>query len=756
MKMRKIIIAFLSALIIFGAMSACNLNGINDSADEQVSQAMVYDRGLSEGTTKYLGNIIGPKDQNNNDWDVYIPDEDSSCTWKYTDYWNQITAENDCKWGYLETSRDYFDPDVVARTKKIYDFAKSHGIPFKWHTLMWGDADHDEGTWRKGLSASDIRDEVVEWFEWVHDNFPNIDYIDVVNEACNKDLSFASAFNGQVSGYTGQAKYEWIVWSFMKAREIFGESTQLLINDFNIINGSKSTEYKTIIQTVQDYTYDYTHYDVKLKKNVTVKLPIIDGIGLQCHTFNLDKNNTATATSVLNSLAQTGLDIHIAEFDTNGGTDGYDNPSGQKDVVAAFFPIFWNHPAVVGVTYWGYRDGKTWKPYTNLFNGTNTTRPAMDYLIEFFDTTSGFFNLANDSIYGGIDVLGTGEEREPVVAQPENFGKPLNGLYTKFDFGSISGNKLNLKIWLLPFDDSTEKTIRDEKYPSDSAIKKYISENNGDSNSLSAIAAEKFNHSQDNMAELASLAFDGQVTLPDGGKTITISGAKIGSISLNNFVMTIKNLNTATSGGAAAVIKHSYNYTNDGKKYNVTGNLFVSGSTLSKSLNSSAAGSKAITASVTRHPFPIPGMHPAPVKDSDRYSFISLWSGKHLTVTSADNNAAVKAQPEQNWSSQDWIAEKVEGETNIYRIRNVWTGKYLHAQSNEEYAKAVCYELHSDWWSQQWVVEQIGFRKAKLKNRWTNRYLTVADNGDYADVLLQGLNTDWTSQDWEVDWLTFE
>ena len=47
------------------------------------------------------------------------------------------------------------------------------------------------------------------------------------------------------------------------------------------------------------------------------------------------------------------------------------------------FTMFWNHPKIVGVTYWGYIVGRTWVNGSGLINADGTERPALTWLIDF-------------------------------------------------------------------------------------------------------------------------------------------------------------------------------------------------------------------------------------------------------------------------------------------------------------------------------------------------------------------------------------
>lgn len=49
------------------------------------------------------------------------------------------------------------------------------------------------------------------------------------------------------------------------------------------------------------------------------------------------------------------------------------------------FTMFWNHPKIVGITYWGYIVGKTWRNGTGLMSSSGTERPALTWLKDFVE-----------------------------------------------------------------------------------------------------------------------------------------------------------------------------------------------------------------------------------------------------------------------------------------------------------------------------------------------------------------------------------
>jgi endo-1,4-beta-xylanase len=100
---------------------------------------------------------------------------------------------------------------------------------------------------------------------------------------------------------------------------------------------------------------------------------LIDGIGEQGHF--LEQADTSKMHANLNKLAATGLPIYISEYDVNVASD-----DEQLAIYRKQFPIFWENPAVKGITLWGYIEGKIWQTNAYLVKTKGSVRPALDWL----------------------------------------------------------------------------------------------------------------------------------------------------------------------------------------------------------------------------------------------------------------------------------------------------------------------------------------------------------------------------------------
>jgi endo-1,4-beta-xylanase len=296
---------------------------------------MLTNVGAGLARTKFLGNVIA-----------------NSAPANFATYWDQVTPENATKWGSVESSRDNMS---WGAADTAFNYAKSKGFPFKFHTLVWGS---QEPGWIGGLGAADQKAEVVEWIQAAGRRYGSAPLVDVVNEPLHAKPSYRNAIGGD--GSTG---WDWVIWSFQEARKAFPNS-KLLINEYGIISDPNATaNYLKII-------------------NLLKSRGLVDGIGIQCHQFNMDTVATSTMRSVLNSLAATGLPIYVSELDITG------DDATQLARYREKFPVLWEHAAVQGITLWGYIEGQTWKSGTHLITSSGNERPALKWLRQYLETAA--------------------------------------------------------------------------------------------------------------------------------------------------------------------------------------------------------------------------------------------------------------------------------------------------------------------------------------------------------------------------------
>ncbi|WP_239613466.1 endo-1,4-beta-xylanase [Cohnella mopanensis] len=292
--------------------------------------------GLAPTGSKFLGNVIA-----------------SSVPSNFGTYWNQVTPENSTKWGSVEGTRNTMN---WTQSDIAYNYAKTNGFPFKFHTLVWGS---QEPGWIGGLSATDQKAEVVQWIQAAATKYGGAEFVDVVNEPLHAKPSYKNAIGGD--GTTG---WDWVIWSFEQARQAFPNS-KLLINEYGIISDpNAASQYIAII-------------------NLLKSRGLVDGIGIQCHQFNMDTVSVSTMNSVLNTLSATGLPIYVSELDMTG------DDATQLARYKEKFPVLWENSNIKGITLWGYIQGQTWVDNTHLVTSSGAERPAMTWLKQYLGGNGG-------------------------------------------------------------------------------------------------------------------------------------------------------------------------------------------------------------------------------------------------------------------------------------------------------------------------------------------------------------------------------
>ena len=304
---------------------------------------------IAEGAPKFLGNLYSQAQRPG-----------------FESYWNQVTPENAGKWGSVERTRD----DMAwGELDAAYALARDNGWPFRFHVLVWG---NQQPTWMRALPPDQQLEEIEEWFRAVAARYPDLDYLEVVNEPLHDPPTDQPGDAGSGGYYdalggAGATGWDWVIRSFELAREIFPPETRLMLNDYNIVSSlAEARRYREIVGLLQ-------------------ARGLIDAVGVQGHAFST--RTGAPIGAVLDLLAETGLPIQVTELDVDGNPGRSptlsDDASDQIQLTAMqrVFPTVWQHPAVEGVTLWGWREGH-WRTEEDAFliRPDGSERPALAWL----------------------------------------------------------------------------------------------------------------------------------------------------------------------------------------------------------------------------------------------------------------------------------------------------------------------------------------------------------------------------------------
>jgi GH35 family endo-1,4-beta-xylanase len=297
---------------------------------------------LSTNPDKFLGNITTGWN-NDMDTDGFV----------FSDYWNQVTPENATKWGSVEGNRH--GTYNWGGADKAYKYAKEHGFPFKFHTLVWGSQYPD---WMNNLSTEKQYEAIEQWMDEAKKHYPDLQMIDVVNEAVS---GHAPAPYKNALGGDGKTGYDWIIKAFEMAHERWPDAI-LIYNDYNTYQWN-TDQYIDLVRTIRD-----------------AGAPI-DAYGCQAH--DLKGCSASTLKSTLKKIQDAlKMPMYVTEYDISD-----ENDNNQLRDYKAQIPLLWEADYCAGITLWGWIYGKTWSQaqYSGLIKNKKE-RPALEWLREYMQT----------------------------------------------------------------------------------------------------------------------------------------------------------------------------------------------------------------------------------------------------------------------------------------------------------------------------------------------------------------------------------
>lgn len=302
------------------------------------------DAQLSSNPDKFLGNITTGW-PGSMDWDGF----------KYSDYWNQVTPENGTKWGTVQgggkNSYNWTGAD------NAFKYAQQHGFPFKFHCLVWGS---QYPNWISSLSPEERYQAIVNWMDAAKNKYPDLQMIDVVNEAMNGHQADTYLMSEALGG-AGETGYDWIIKAFELAHERWPNAI-LIYNDYNVLQWGVD-EFIGLVGTLRD-----------------AGAPI-DAYGCQAHHFTLNECSKSTLQNNLKRIQDAlKIPMYITEYDIS-----FANDTQQETKYKEQIPLFWEADYCAGVTLWGWFVGQTWADNTGLIKNKQE-RAALQWLRDYMQT----------------------------------------------------------------------------------------------------------------------------------------------------------------------------------------------------------------------------------------------------------------------------------------------------------------------------------------------------------------------------------
>lgn len=270
-----------------------------------------------------------------------------------------LVPTNELKWQALRPSPNRFN---FTRADWMARFARSHGMLFRGHTLVWHNAlpDWFASTVNKQNAEKYLREHISrvaghyagQMHSW-----------DVVNEAIEPQVQRADKLrNTPWFRFLGQ---EYIDIAFRAARQADPRAL-LMYNDFGIEHDTKQAEIKrTAI--------------LRLLERLKSRGIPIQGLGIQGHLFGHPDGVTfKQIRRFVRNVADLGLQMMITELDVNDQElprDAAVRDRAVARIYADFLDAVLVEPAVIGVMTWGLSDRYTWLANTKPRKDGAALRP---------------------------------------------------------------------------------------------------------------------------------------------------------------------------------------------------------------------------------------------------------------------------------------------------------------------------------------------------------------------------------------------
>ena len=308
------------------------------------------------------------------------------------EYFTSATPENDLKTlSWVGEWKDF----PREQTLRALKWLKANGFEIRGHALYWGSWQHMPRAWQSLPSdalAANINSTVADVLRVTK---PYVDEWDVVNEP-----------------YRHRTVTEKLGFSFVSQliESVRKQSTvPLLVNDFS---------------NLETLTPDNPHFSYlrRFVGKLQQSRGRVDAIGLQGHFAGYPLPSFSEVARKLDVVASLGLPIRITELDIDIADETL-----QAEYLQGLLRLFYRHPAVQGVSLWGFWEAEHWRPSSGLWRADWSERPL----------ASVFRTFLKESLLSGTGIpSGKGEiefrlvpgkyqirigEREQTVLVPDPF-----------------------------------------------------------------------------------------------------------------------------------------------------------------------------------------------------------------------------------------------------------------------------------------------------------------------------------------------
>ena len=319
---------------------------------------------INHNTCKFLGNIT-----------TFGKIEPDAGDLTFEGLWDQLTCENESKWGNIVTCTVSSAAEGVEKWNwsacdAHYQWSRDHGVLFKFKALLWT---YDFPSCLKNVKGNELKKQVEYWFDAVAIKYPDVAIIDVVNEAIkgHAEGDFKNSLRSAL-GSSNSDDYTWVVEAFNMARQRFPNAV-LVYNDYNTLTHQKPEFVALVSYLVQQGApidaYGHQAHDLD---------DYFSGHGNSMSGF---ENNLKDIHNQITLKGGRELQCYITELDISQAND-----NTQLEIMRGSFPAMWEAEFVSGITLWGFVNGKTWRANAGLVTSTGEDRPSMTWLRQYMAT----------------------------------------------------------------------------------------------------------------------------------------------------------------------------------------------------------------------------------------------------------------------------------------------------------------------------------------------------------------------------------
>jgi endo-1,4-beta-xylanase len=253
----------------------------------------------------------------------------------------------------VEGRDDFSDADSICR------LAQRHRMACQVQNLVWDPVDHPEWgivpAWMKAQPPEQRRTTLIRYVGRVVRHFAGrADSFTVVNEAFDD----SGHLRPSTWNTTGDDSY---IFAAFRAARLADPGGRLYYNDFGAEGlNAKSDAIFNLVQRLRRW-----RVAVKVGGH-TVRLPLIDGVGLQMHV-GLGASQAPDPASVaanIDRLGRVGLQVRITEMDvrvpTLNGVASVADLRAQQRLYRRLVQTCLRASNCDGVTFWGFTDKHSW------------------------------------------------------------------------------------------------------------------------------------------------------------------------------------------------------------------------------------------------------------------------------------------------------------------------------------------------------------------------------------------------------------